>query len=67
MISSLIKFIILFIIIYLVIKLVRFFILLMKTVDANINAAPKNNNSAENKKNKDSDVIELKKDQYRVD
>jgi hypothetical protein len=68
MIAGLIKLIVLFIVVYLAVKLIRFFILLMKAVSANVNNQSKNNNSTINEKKKSgSDVIELNKDQYRVD
>lgn len=67
MIANLLKLFILFIVIYFILKFVRFFILLLKTATANVNAANRNNSSINEKKKTRSDVIELDKDQYRVD
>ncbi len=67
MIASLIKIIILFLVVYFVIKFIRFILLLMKTATVNINNASRNNDTVDEKKNMKPDVIELNKDQYRVD
>ncbi len=67
MIAGLFKIIILFLVVYFAIKLIRFILLLMKTATVNINNASKKNNSVDEKIKKKSDIIELNKDQYRVD
>ena len=67
MIASLFKIIILFLVVYFAIKLIRFILLLVKTATVNINNTSKNNDSVDEKTRKKSDVIELNKDQYRVD